>query len=757
MSRTTRKETAQAQALLPLWRFATGVVIASTLSQYVSVPGATALHWCLIGLGLTTAALALTRDPAGAVLLVFAGLAIAGGSGLAARSHHLHTLDVLSNHEDAAVRIRADIQSGWTTTRWGQQCRVRISDTRHREIQLNLPRICILEVRTKGTAYSLPPPGTTITCLARVHAAWKRPKLVVSSPQLLETLESAHGVNHVRNRLAEKLLIAAGTNVRRIRTAEFAAALALGRRDLVPFERRNRWRISGFAHLLAVSGLHVGIIFAALWFALIIFGAKPTHARIVILVTLPIYAALAGAAPSCVRASIMAMVYLGARLLGRQILPMGAVLLAATMMLVIDPSLVFDPGFQLTVGITAALIRWAPVLTKRIRGPVWLGALIAVPVVAQLSSGPIVAWHFRTLIPGAFLANLFVPLLLTPILLCAISATIIAQISGFSAGILLDILAWGRDLLWVCGTPGRLAEIITPQPPFSSAIVITIIGYWALSPSRRAHVGAIFWVLSIGVACFVWMNQTTPATTKVTMLPVSEGLATVITSGDNNILVDAGRSQQSCALLLAEGGYRRLTAAIVTHSDEDHIGGMTRVIETSDVDTLFFPEWMRSDPAAVPLIRIARRKGTRVMPLARGSWLNLNDTTIAVLWPPYGLNTSNKNNRSIVARIETRDGSVLTTADANRSIMNKVMKISNLEVDILVVPHHGSRDSTSPALIEATQPRIALIPAGPFNPHGHPHTEVLQRFRLKKIPIRYPARDGWCGAVYQDGNWHSYP
>ena len=277
-------------------------------------------------------------------------------------------------------------------------------------------------------------PGSVVEVLARIRGNHRSPLLVVASNRLVQATGDRRLLPTIRNRLVRDLLQAAGTDAKRIRAAEMAAALALGRRDLVPREGRDRWRRSGLAHLLAVSGLHVGLVGGAVWILLALTGVSPRTTRIAVLAAVPAYAVLAGAAPSAMRAALMAVIYLCARLLGRAILPMAAVLLAVTILLIAQPSLVANVGFQLTVVITAALVRWVPVLTTTLFGPRWVTGAVAVPVVAQTAAAPLVAWHFRTLIPGAIIANLLALPLLAPIILGSVAATVIAPLWRLAGG-----------------------------------------------------------------------------------------------------------------------------------------------------------------------------------------------------------------------------------------------------------------------------------------------------------------------------------
>jgi len=113
--------------------------------------------------------------------------------------------------------------------------------------------------------------------------------------------------------------------------------------------------------------------------------------------------------------------------------------------------------------------------------------------------------------------------------------------------------------------------------------------------------------------------------------------------------------------------------------------------------------------------------------------------------------------RSLVVRLRLPSGVVLIPGDIGASTEFRVSRLASLACHVLIVPHHGSRGSSSSVLLAASAPEIALIPAGPQNIHHHPHPEVLERLAARTITVRYPARDGRCGANYDHGRWLAFP
>lgn len=746
---------AERRALRPLWWLATGAAIGALLAvaSGASLP-APAGRW-LVWAGAVAIAAALVVRRCWPLWLV-AGLALGGGRGAEAAAERQRIAELAAGGNPAAVRIEATIREGWEPSRWGRRTTVSVDAAHHAGHELRLRGQWRLEVRGRATGgETLPPPGTAVAALATIRGDDDRPILAVDSPLLLDVVSEPRGLPAVRDRLARAVLAAAGTDHNRIRAAEMAAALALGRRDLLARERREGWRASGLAHLLAVSGLNVGMVAGGIWLVLSALGLHPRRVRWLMLAAVPAYTVLAGAAPSAVRAALMAAFYLGARQLGRAVIPISSLLLAATAVIVAEPLLVGDPGFQLTVLVTAALVRWVPPATERLPRP--LAAAVVVPVVAQAAAAPIVAAHFHSAIPGGLVANLVVPPLLAPSLGLSLVAVFGSPLWPAAAGLVLDLVGFVERLLWMGGAPGRAIELVVPGLPATAAATFAIAGWLALRPGRAGSIGAVAWCAALAALPAWWALRPLPASPRVTLLEVADGLAATVATGDGVILVDGGRWLGQAAELLADEGVERIAMVVASHPDEDHLGGLGRVLDLIRVDRLVFPSWARSDPSMAPLLLRARRRGTDLVPAARGSVVTIGATALEVLWPPLRAGAHADNERSLVVRVATEAGAVLIGADIDRAVERRLAHSSWLRSAVLVVPHHGSRDSCSDALLDAVRPAVALVPAGPLNRHHHPHAEALDRLSRRGLPVRFPLRDGRCGARFADGRWAPFP
>ncbi len=744
------------RTLNPLWYLALGLLIGLLLCIHAAslIPGRISVLFLFTGMLAFTA---LGFLPKRSIPLLLFGVGLLLGIGRGSRvASELQSRRAFIEDPGASLRITGRILEGWTATNWGYRSRLRVNEAKHLEDKVNLPRSCRVEIR--GThREELPPPGQEIESLARLRASPERPLLLIASAGMVHRLGPPKGFPALREKLAKSLLEAAGHKISRIRAAELASALALGRRDLMPPERLESWRRGGAAHVLAVSGLHIGIISGLLWIIGILLHLHPNTRRILIIPLISGYALLAGASPSAMRACLMISLYLVSRLIGRAVLPMATILLAVIVLLLWNPLLLFQPGFQLTILITAALIRWLPPIIEALPIPKYLGALLTLPFLAQAAALPLVATHFRALNPATGLVNLAVPFLLSPTIPLSAAATLVAGIAPGLSAHLLDLISLLSSAFSAVSALGWSRLYIPPAPSVLLLVPMLIAAILAFRYDRAGRIAGPATLFLILLLPLSWLLRPGPRPDSVDLLPVSDGTALLLNSADSHILFDGGRFRSDAAEKLADAGIRSLDALILSHADGDHIGGVARILETVPTKEFILPRWLMDDPRIPGLLSRARNRGTRITPIVRGLDFQVGDLRLRTLWPPYHAVSDGDNDRSLVIRARWTAGSILLTGDISRSVDFQLLRRGNIRSDLLLVPHHGSRNSSSTALLDAVSPSIALIPAGPGNLHHHPHSEILRMLRRRHIPSRYPARDGVCGALFDGKRWRAFP
>jgi len=520
--------------------------------------------------------------------------------------------------------------------------------------------------------------------------------------------------------------------------------LVLGRADQLPRVVARGLRCAGLSHLVALSGLHVGLLVGAV---LLLTSGLSRQLRIPIVLLLTCsYVLLAGARPSLIRATLMMVAVLGSWALARP--PQAANTLAwvAAIMLIWDTSLMRDLGFQLTVAATAGILILAPQLEERLeRVPVPLRKPLSVSVAAHLAALPWALSAFHIATPLSPLWNLVaVPwaALTLGIAFAWVCCSIIAPPLTSVLGEILDQL--GRPLDALGALPPGILLAMPVQVGWWAALSLSVLLLTICLAKRWARMAA-----SLGLACgLLLVPGREPSAPELVILDVGQGEAILLRDQDRTLLVDGGGwrrgdiAQRVLVPTLAHLGVRRLDGAILTHPDTDHCGGLLALSSYMKIGTLYTtPGWIK-DPCVSELLV---RPGLQVRPLWRGEEVRLGRWALRVVHPAAG-DRQGRNDRSIVLLATTSEYRVLLTGDlessGEREILSAVAGIELDRVDILKIGHHGSATSTSREWLLRARPGLALISCGVANRYGHPSPLVLSRLRRSHIPTLRTDRHG---------------
>lgn len=581
--------------------------------------------------------------------------------------------------------------------------------------------------------------------------------------------------------------------------AEMGQALLLGRRGGLPDSLVDDFRRTGTAHLLAISGLHVGtLMVVATAAAAGILGRRGGMYLLVPLALVWLYALVSGLPISVVRAAIMGSVYLAALGLGRPRSILPALALTAAAMVAFSPQVIQQVSFQLSFAAMAGIALAIPVQERIMAAagnwqPPWAGvvfswtaAALTVSLAATLASWPLVALNFGEIpILGIFATWLAMPAL--PFILLGSLATALAGLAHPAAGQILGWLAWaplsylaevvshfpkhtvsgawvGPGLVWVwyisLGALLLLARSSAHLLPAQSWL-----GRWfgrRATPSAGASAAGSpsFGILSVAavavaVAIIVWVGVFTGPDGRlhVYFFDVGQGdSAMIVTPTGKQVLVDGGPGAESATSALPgpmAAGDRSLDVLVLTHLDQDHSRGLLNVLERYKVGAVMvgmenpesglYPEWRRSLERA-GLVPVVLRAGYRIA-LEPG-------VDLEVLNPPprpVGGSVTDQNNNSVVLRLTHGRVSFMLAADVEAKAENHLVRgPQTLRSTVLKVGHHGSRTSTTAPFLDRVNPSVAVLSVGKDNRYGHPHPQVVQR--LGQRPLPYPVyrtdRDG---------------
>lgn len=601
--------------------------------------------------------------------------------------------------------------------------------------------------------------------------------------------------------------------------AGLAAALAVGdRRDLAP-ETRDALRALGLSHLIAVSGLHVGLVgLGAATLVRRLFGRCPAsgagaHEPIgavasgaTAVVVAWTYGWLTGAAPAAQRAALALSGVIAARFVARPVGTGAALGGVACALLLFEPALVFDRGAQLSFAACFGLLRAMPVgdpepeadpgtgaIGRRSVVSAWparLARALRVSLGASFATAPIVASAGWTLaLWGPVLNLVALPATAVAVLPAALIAAVAAsvELSPLVEGCLTVVAAFEAGIRWLAAALASVGTSASPAafggPVWSSGHVLVASGI-GLVAIRRAPVGALL-ILWVALAAGhggprrgdPGMDGSAPP--RVVFLDVGQGDAALVQTVDRAYLVDVGHAPNASgagggtvARALRALGVRRLDALILSHGDADHAGGAAALLQAMPIEALVMPAAARADPRLDELARLARSRAVDVAWAARGDRIagpggdpsRAGTRLVAdVLWPPGAADTARLdwNDRSLVLRFEIAGRRFLFTGDIGRRAESALLAVEpDLSAEVLKLPHHGSASAASGAFLAAVGAGHAVLSAPCLPSRGLPRREVLDRVVRAGARLRWTGRDGaiaYGAARDADGRGYAAP
>lgn len=563
-----------------------------------------------------------------------------------------------------------------------------------------------------------------------------------------------------------------------------AQGILLGLRSNIPDSVSQAFSRTGTAHLLAISGLHIGIIIGMLLsLGILVFGRQRSIYIWLALLGIWLYALLTGMRPPVIRGAIMGSLFLLAESLGRQRSAITALAFAAAVMVGIEPQILWEVSFQLSFLAMAGLVFLYPHFQVWGRNSVasmfgnrevmvTTGDMVvdgfAVSLAAILAVWPIIAYNFGIVslvsVPATFFAILALPAII-------ITSALVAFV-GLFAPVIAQFVAW---LAWLFLSYLLLVVYGFDALPFSSfQVSVTPIwqiwGYYiALAAviifiSRKKQLTISFSSLALGVkkvsgdivkpqsrllkkwlipllliiAVLVWSVALTMPDDKlhVTFLDIGQGDAILIqTPNHQNILVDGGPDPQKINLELSKKlpfWNRTIDLMVSTQPQADHITGLVEVLQRYKVKRVFEPGVSYNSFVYHEWLKLVENKEIRHEIARAGQEIDLGSgIKMEVLNPQARLfeeTTSDVDNNGIVVRLNWGEVSFLFTADIRQEAeFELIEQRAKLKSTVLKVAHHGSKTSTMPQFLAVVDPELAVISVGADNKFGHPSPEVVER------------------------------
>ena len=549
----------------------------------------------------------------------------------------------------------------------------------------------------------------------------------------------------------------------------FVLAVWLGYRTTIPPDEYQAYIESGTVHILSVSGVHMAMVFWTATFIARLFvkGIRPR--AVVVLTVIVLFTLMSGMRPSALRSAIMVIAYLMADLFDRERDVPTALSLSALLLLIWNPDTFFDAGFQLSFLSVASILLFSEGVDAILSGeafrsaadpidektptwsPAWLPVIglrktIATSLGVQVLPTPVAIRCFHVFPLLSVVANLFViPLATIALWLCFMTS--LAGLVSSDAALLfgsasLPVVSAIRAIaMWVAAP--KVTHLTLVSPTFIA--VACYYGFAACTTLAAREERRRVWLTSAAVfltLALVFWRPWFPEPT-VVFLDVGHGDSTFVRSpGGKTMLVDGGDQSMFADMgrrvvtpFLRSNDVARLDCVALSHPDRDHIGGLFYILEHFPVGTVFLSAHESDQPLEQRLLDVCARQGVPVRRLHAGDTFDLDGMRVEALHPPAQWPSAESiNNQSLVLRLDWEGTRVLLTGDIELPAEAAISR-RDCRAEILKVPHHGSRTSSSEGFVTAVRPQECIVSTGGRTGHEPADDAVLARYRAHGVQI----------------------
>ena len=528
-------------------------------------------------------------------------------------------------------------------------------------------------------------------------------------------------------------------------TSGFAKALLLGDRSGIDYETNTALKLSGISHIIAVSGLHVTMLFGLLH---TLTFRRRWLTGLIAIPSLLVFAAIVGFTPSITRACIMQSLMILAMLTERDYDPPTALSFAVLVMLAVNPMTVTSVSFQLSVGCMVGIFLFSEKIRAFLESPKALGSLkgsgfvprckrwfvssVSVTISASIITTPLVAVYFGAVSLVGVLTNLLTLWVITFIFIGIILALCLAFVFAPIAGVLAGIIS--VPIRYVLFVSKLLADFpLSAVYTQSIYIVIWLVGCYMLLSAYllcKIKYPLVFTCCAAISLCFALLlswSEPLSDDLRVTVLDVGQGQCILLQSEGKTYMVDCGgdsdtQAADTAAEYLLSQGIDRLDGIILTHFDADHAGGVEYLLTRIDTDALLLPYIQDGSSIVKKLSNISKGKTSYIK---TDTVLTFGGAKITI----FSSETASFGNDSgLCVLFQNQNCDILITGDREVSGESFLLNRTDLpKLELLIAGHHGSASSTGEALLTKTKPETVFISAGRDNPYGHPAPALLKR------------------------------
>ena len=555
-------------------------------------------------------------------------------------------------------------------------------------------------------------------------------------------------------------------------------AIILGDKTDIDSDIKELYSVSGIAHILAISGLHISFIGMAIYRLLrrrfrFLFSAA---------VSIPVvlsFGIMSGFGISTIRAIIMFILKIIGEVLGRKYDAITAISLAGLVLLVQNPFVVCNSGFQMSFGAIIAIVLILPIVEEILNTDNKIIKVISANFTISLVMNPILAWNYYELPTFSFLLNIVVVPLMSVVIVSSIAGIFCSCIMfGFGKVVIFPGCGILELYTFLCNIINKssVASIVVGQPKVTIIIVyyaILLVVLFGLKNIRtkytraekerniiKKETGLVLEKkakkerrikgqnVKLRLACivgFLLLNCLIYYIPNpgfyITFIDVGQGDGILI-HGDNGtkVMVDGGSTSEKqvakyCIVpYLKAEGIGTIDYSIITHTDKDHISGILEILENNNsnrirIKNLVMPDINMKDDTYNELIEKAKLKKINVLYIKKGDTLSLGKTKIKCIYPETTTTASDKNDYCTVLSVKNKTSKILLTGDISKEIEEKIKDDIEENYTVLKVAHHGSNYSSSEKFLKKVNPKYSIISVGKNNSYGHPGNETMERLR----------------------------
>ncbi len=556
------------------------------------------------------------------------------------------------------------------------------------------------------------------------------------------------------------------------------SAIILGDKTELDKEIKELYSTSGIAHILAISGLHISFIGIAIYNLLrkrhgFLFSSTISTCVIVAFVI------MSGLGIATIRAAAMFILKIMGEVLGRKYDSLTAISLAGLILLIKNPFVIYNSGFQMSFGAIIAIIIVYPKIKYILGIKNKIIDMLVLNFTINLIMNPIIGWHYFELSTFSFLLNLIV----VPLMSLVISSSVLGVVGAFISRTIGKILILPASIIlefytFLCKISAKnpISTVIIGQPKIITLLVyygILLISVLILVRIRRGYeedeknrliirkeTGQVFekkenknrrkklvdrkaWI-SYSVMFLILNVMIYHAPYRpfyITFLSVGQGDGIFIHADNgSNIMIDGGSSTEKqiaknrITPYLKSQGIRKIDYSIITHTDSDHISGILEMLESENsvqIKNLVLPDINIEDENTEEILELALAKGVNVLYIKNGDYLEFGKTNLRCINPNETSLADDKNDNSTVLEIQNGQFNALLTGDISENVESDIAKKINKKFTVLKVAHHGSKYSSCQEFLEKVDPIYAIISVGEGNSYGHPGSETLERLNMQ--------------------------